>query len=163
MKYRLGQLISGILKDLYGIRPLRGDIRISLAQKHHKELIRWREGIAHFLDVETLILNELLQRQKNVLRLAYAHALLLVHRPFLLTNFENLTRRDSNTKLNDAGAEANVKGCLAAAMSIVRIVNDICESGQMYRAFFVGTKGNLLIYIADLRTHSLPNTMDSAR
>jgi hypothetical protein len=110
-----------------------------LAKKHHNELIRWREGIAHFLDVEASLLNELFQRQSNVLRLAYAHALLLVHRPFLLNNFENLTRRDSNANINDAGAEENVRQCLAAAMSIVAIVNDICEGGQMFRAFWVSS------------------------
>jgi len=119
-----------------------------LAKKHHSELIRWREGIAHFLDIEASLLNELFQRQSNVLRLAYAHALLLVHRPFLLTNFENLTRRDSNSKLNDSGAEGNVRQCLAAAMSIVAIVNDICEGGQMFRAFFVSGDCNLLIHVA---------------
>jgi len=134
-----------------------------LAKKHHNELLRWREGIAHFLDVEASLLNELFQRQSNVLRLAYAHALLLVHRPFLLSNFENLTRRDSNTKINNAAAEANVRECLTAAMSIVAIVNDICEGGQMFRAFWVSGNVycNLLNLVAYLRTLSLPNTMDS--
>jgi hypothetical protein len=136
-----------------------------LAKKHHNELIRWREGIAHFLDVEASLLNELFQRQNNVLRLAYAHALLLVHRPFLLSNFENLTRRDSNHKVNDAGTEANVGECLAAAMSIVAIVNDICEGGQMFRAFWVSGNiySNLLIFVAHSRKHSSPNTMGSVQ
>ena len=120
-----------------------------MAKKHHSELIQWRGGIAHFLDVEASLLNELFQRQSNVLRLAYAHALLLVHRPFLLSNFENLTRCDSNPKLNDAEVEANVRECLVAAMSIVSIVNDICESGHMYRAFFVSDNYNLAILVAD--------------
>jgi hypothetical protein len=136
-----------------------------LAKKHHNELLRWREGIAHFLDIEASLLNELFQRQSNVLRLAYAHALLLVHRPFLLSNFENLTRRDSNTKINDALAGANVRECLTAAMSIVAIVNDICEGGQMFRAFWVSGNVycNLLNLVAHLRTLSLLNTMGSVR
>lgn len=76
-----------------------------------------------------------------MLRLAYAHALLLVHRPFLLSNFENLTTQDSSSKINEAVVEENVKECLTAAMSIVAIVNNICEVGQMFRAFWVN--GNL--------------------
>jgi hypothetical protein len=129
---------------------LRADIRVSLAKKHHNELVHWREGIAQFLDVESSLLNPLFQRQSNVLRLAYAHALLLIHRPFLLSNFENLTRQDSNSKINDVGAEVSVKECLKAAMNIVGIVNEICEVGQMFRAFWVSCKVfyNLLVLVA---------------
>lgn len=138
---RLAQIISGILKDLYGIRPLRPEIRDAFARKHTDELRRWRQGIAHFLDVEASLLNMLFQRQSNVLRLAYAHAMILVHRPFLLSNFADLTRRSYPSKTADkqSRTDESVAECLKAAMSILGIVSDLCEGGQNFRAFWVGS------------------------
>jgi hypothetical protein len=140
---RLARIISGILKDLYGIQLIRPDVRISLAKKHSGELSRWQQGIAHFLEVESSLLNPLFQRQSTVLRLAYAHAQILVHRPFLLSNFANLTRRDYSSRTMNTGTEENVMECLKAAMSIAAIVNDMCEGGQIFRAFWVSKTLNV--------------------
>jgi hypothetical protein len=111
-----------------------------MAKQHTDELRKWRQGIGHFLDVNSSLLNELFQRQSNVLRLAYAHALILVHRPFLLSNFADLTRRSYASRLvgNPVRTEESIAECLKAAMSIVGIVCDLCESGQNFRAFWVG-------------------------
>ena len=128
---RLAQILSGILKDLYGIQPLRPEVRDSLARKHTESLRHWRQGLAHFLDVDATLLNPLFQRQSNVLRLAYAHACILVHRPFLLSNFADLTRKSYATKAANGKArtEESIAECIKAAMSIVGIVSDLCEGG----------------------------------
>lgn len=135
---KLAQIISGILKDMYNIRPSRPEVRETLAAKHNNALRQWRQGIAHFLDVDASLLNPLFQRQSNVLRLAHAHALILVHRPFLLWSFEDLARGShSRASARYSRAEESVGECLRAALTIVGIVNEICEGGQHYRAFWV--------------------------
>ena len=82
----------------------------------------------------------LFERQSTVLRLAYAHALILVHRPFLLSNFEDLTRQDSSPRNADTDTEKNVQECLKAATTIISIMNGLCQGGQMFRAFWVSER-----------------------
>ncbi|KAJ4303364.1 hypothetical protein N0V90_002257 [Kalmusia sp. IMI 367209] len=145
---KLSKILSLVLRDLYPIRPPSLPHRISLAQKYTSDLFAWRASNAHFLDTTNLpssLLIPIYQRQRNVLNLAYYHhAVLLVHRPFLLSNFASLTHFDSaqHSARRAAGAPAleitckeNVKHCLDAAMGIVRVVDDIAAS-QIFRAFW---------------------------
>jgi hypothetical protein len=120
---------------------------MSLAKKYSSELSHWQQGIAHFLEVESSLLNSLFQRQSNVLRLAYAHALILVHRPFLLSNFTDFARRDYSSRAMSTDTEEHVMECLKAAMSIVLIVNDMCEGRQIYKAFWVSKAFNVQFII----------------
>lgn len=97
----------------------------------------WQQNIAHFLDADSSLMNPLFQRQSNVLRLAHAHACILVHRPSLLSNFADLRRKSHNRTSLHANAEDGVSKCLQAAMNIVTIVNDLHVHGQIFRAFWV--------------------------
>lgn len=66
--------------------------------------------------------------------------LFLVYRPFLLSNLASLTRfnnascPETNT---DTETEKNVAEYLKAAMNIVRVVDELVQAGQMFRAFWV--------------------------
>lgn len=113
------------------------------AAQYSSDLWSWRTNLPQFLEAEGLdssMLLPLYQRQRNVLNLSFWHALVLVYRPFLLSNFASLTRfndascPETNT---DAETEKNVAECLKAAMNIVRVVDELVQAGQMFRAFWV--------------------------
>lgn len=149
---KLSKILSAVLRDLYPIRPPSLPHRLSLAQKYTTDLTAWRHSNAHFLDTSNLpssLLIPIYQRQRNVLNLAYYHAVLLVHRPFLLSNFASLTHFEQTAAQRSGAPRAtadahpaleitcqeNVRHCLDAAMGIVRVVDDIAES-QIFRAFW---------------------------
>ncbi|KAL5375296.1 hypothetical protein DPSP01_011306 [Paraphaeosphaeria sporulosa] len=147
---KLSKILSAVLRDLYPIRSPSLPHRLSLAQKYTTDLTAWRQSNAHFLDTNNLpssLLIPIYQRQRNVLNLAYYHAVLLVHRPFLLSNFANLTHFEQTAAQRGGGlvgdahpaieltCKENLKHCLDAAMGIVRVVDDIAES-QIFRAFW---------------------------
>jgi hypothetical protein len=137
---KLSQIISSVLGDLYGIRPPSMSRRLELAAKYSDDLRSWRARISRFLDaegVDSSLLIPLYQRQRNVLNLAYYHTMLLVHRPFLLSNFASLANIDARPDhTSDVDTSSNIRECLAAAMGIVRIVDDIFQSSQIFRAFW---------------------------
>ncbi|KAF1979543.1 hypothetical protein BU23DRAFT_522873 [Bimuria novae-zelandiae CBS 107.79] len=152
---KLSKILSSVLRDLYPIRPPSLQHRLSLAQKYTTDLIAWRHANAHFLDTSNLpssLLIPIYQRQRNVLNLAYYHAVLLVHRPFLISNFAQLTHFDAPRQApptparpgwigpGERGAlelscKENVTHCLDAAMGIVRVVEDIAGT-HLFRAFW---------------------------
>jgi hypothetical protein len=138
----LSRIISRILRDLYAIRPLSLSTRVPLTAKYSDELVNWREGLSRFLDadgMDTSLLIPLFQRQRNVLNLAYYHALILVYRPFLLSNFASLNSQSRRPRgaPGTPDMEKNVAACLDAAINITVIVNELAEGRQMYRAFWV--------------------------
>lgn len=143
---KLCRIVESVLRDLYPIRPPSMPLRIELAAKYSHDLRKWRARLSRFLDaegVDSSLLIPLYQRQRNVLNLAYYHTMLLVHRPFLLSNFAslaNIDARPGNEETSNrsiVGAiHANIDDCLEAAMGIVRIVDDIFQSSQIFRAFW---------------------------
>ncbi|CAK7220005.1 hypothetical protein SBRCBS47491_004043 [Sporothrix bragantina] len=160
---RLSKIVSMILRDLYAIRPIPSSTRASITAKHTAALLSWRQddpSLARFLDADRVsasLLIPIFQRQRNVLNLAYWHALLLTHRPVLLSNFAYLRQgvsgssggggaasgannSSSRTDARDpdvrAQAQASMKQCLDAAMQIISIVNDLFQDGQLFRAYW---------------------------
>ncbi|KAL6407208.1 transcriptional regulatory protein GAL4 [Ilyonectria robusta] len=90
--------------------------------------------IAH---INTSLVPPIFQRQQNVLNLTYWHAIILTHRPFVLTNFARLSRKDGNSGIEDAQTAESVQQCLMAAMKTVKKINDITQTRQMFHAFWV--------------------------
>ncbi|KAK9473260.1 fungal-specific transcription factor domain-containing protein [Dipodascopsis tothii] len=137
---QLVRLVSGILHDLYGIKPLKKSETAILSQKHTSHLKEWRSGLPAFLDpgrVQPSLLIPLLQRQSRMLTLAYSHAVILANRPFLLNDFARLTVNspmevDARPSKTDQIAEEAIKECLHAAMLSVDIVDDLNDSNQIY-------------------------------
>lgn len=138
----LGRIISRILHDLYSARKICLDERMSFAQNHKVALGSWRAALPCTLDVDgthTSMLIPIFQRQKNVLSLAYHHAIVLTHRQLLLdlrpTMSSDATNQHQNIQV--AQQEESVRECLQAATHIVGIVNGLVSSGQMLRAYWV--------------------------
>ncbi|KAI4664105.1 uncharacterized protein J4E79_003606 [Alternaria viburni] len=145
---KLTRIVSLVLRDLYSIRPPSLALRIELSSKYTSELHAWKNSLSGFLSGSTSIDridNQLLipvyQRQRSVLNLAYHHALLLIHRPFLLRDFASLTHMGTHPNWS-AGlsttydASANITACLEAAMSIVRSVDDVFKASNLFRSFW---------------------------
>jgi hypothetical protein len=122
--------------------------RLSLTQKYTSDLLAWRRNLTRFLDASDLpssLLIPIYQRQRNVLNLAYYHAMLLVHRPFLLSSFAALKPYNDSTTISAADPhtyplgtldiQENIQQCLDAAMGIVRVVDEMNNS-QIFRAFW---------------------------
>lgn len=146
--------MANILRDLYGIRPQSTENQYKLSSKYAKEIDAWRSQVSYLVDsdgVDPSLFQPIFLRQRNVLNFACWHAQILVHRPFLLSNFASLTNLGStrgshgdsnnNGKLNRHGnSERNDehgRKCLEAAMNIVGLVDDLNTNGQLYNTFWV--------------------------
>jgi hypothetical protein len=96
--------------------------------------------MARFLDVDhsnASILVPIFQRQRNVLNFTYWHAIILTHRPFMLSSFARLSRQGANAGRADPQTEESVRQCLHAAMNTVKLIDSITQNRQMFRAFWV--------------------------
>jgi hypothetical protein len=144
---KLTRIVSKVLRDLYSIRPPTLQKRIELSGKYTSKLHAWHAPLSHFLSgpeldgrIDNCNLIPIYKRQRSVLELAYHHALLLIHRPFLLKDFANLTHMPThpNWKQNAEGINtaSNVSACLDAAMGIVRQVDEVFTSSDLFRSFW---------------------------
>ena len=75
-------------------------------------------------------LTPVFQRQNTVLRLAYAHALILANRQSLLSNFADLS---CYAEVLDAKVEGSLKD--DAAILVVNIANSLIEQEKMFKTF----------------------------
>lgn len=113
--------------------------RAAAVEQISKDLHEWRLEMTRFLDVDiysTLFLVSIFQRQRNVLNLTYWHAIILTHRPFILSNLSRLSR-NSGAGQDNTPTEENLTECLDAAMKTVNTISEITESRQLFRAFWV--------------------------
>lgn len=139
---RLCKIISRILRSMYGVKvPSTGE-HLTLANKYMAELEAWREDISYLLDTDhnSAIFIPLVLRQRDVLKLAFWHAQILVHRPFLLKTFASLSgnkgNQDSITS-QQKEIEKNVQVCISAAMQVVAYIDRIDAAGEFYNTLFV--------------------------
>jgi hypothetical protein len=133
---RLARILSGICKDIYPIHPISDENRILAAERWTAELKAWRDTLPAFLEpakVDPSILIPIFRRQSTVLKLAYAHALILTNRQFLLTSFIDLTQPPG---LADQGVQTHIQECADAALVVVNTVNEFVEHGVLYRTFW---------------------------
>jgi hypothetical protein len=134
-------VIGKILTNLYSIKPISATRRIAAVEEILQDLKNWRAELTRFLDVDkfsTSFLIPLFQRQRNVLNLTYWHAVILSHRPFVLGSLARLSQpTKGDVRCEDARTEDTLKECLDAAMNTVNTINEITESRQFFRAFWV--------------------------
>jgi len=132
----LSRIISGICNDIYSIHPKSLEERLAHAAHRTAELKAWKDSLPAFLEpnkVDPSILVPIFRRQSTVLTLAYAHALILANRQFLLSNFIDLTRPASYT---DDRVEFHIQECVEAALVAVNTVSNFVENGMLYRTFW---------------------------
>lgn len=115
------------------------ETQTEIALKYGADLADWRSGIAPFLQTPNIeLLQATYQRQYNVLNFAFAHAEILLYRPFLLRNLACLGRRSGpkNSQLQE-DIQMNIEKCLHAASRIAGLFKELCRSRRMYRFFWV--------------------------
>ncbi|OLN97926.1 Activator of stress genes 1 [Colletotrichum chlorophyti] len=162
---KLSRIVSMILRDLYSIRPSSFSNRCALAAKYSQNLRQWRAEMSQFLDdgINTALLIPIFQRQRNVLNLAYWHAMILTHRPFLLSNFARLQRNGKGRRRSvphKDQTEESVHACLDAAMHVVDTVNDLIQAGQLFRAFwftsYFAFSAVVVLYVYTIQQRTAP-------
>ncbi|KAF6822001.1 fungal specific transcription factor domain-containing protein [Colletotrichum plurivorum] len=163
---RLSKILSGVLHDVYSIRPTSLSAKFASTAKYTKDLKTWRSEMRRFLDLDLnaapLIL--IFQRQRNVLNLAYWHTMILTHRPHLLSNFARLQNGRRRRRVQDDAhrtqTEESIKECLGAAMSIVQTVDDIIQAGQLFRAFwftpYFAFSASVILYVYTIQKSNEP-------
>ncbi|KAL2860539.1 hypothetical protein BJX68DRAFT_252145 [Aspergillus pseudodeflectus] len=135
---KLSRIISGILRDLYGIRRATLQSHLTAAAKHGADMAKWRSELSAFVDMPSVdMLMLTYQRQYTVLNLAFYHAQILLYRPFILKDSKNWASSvsDGINQLQES-VNHNIEHCLSAAMKITGILRDLCESGRMYKTFW---------------------------
>ncbi|KAK6006551.1 hypothetical protein QM012_006961 [Aureobasidium pullulans] len=121
---KLARLVGMISRKLYPTRPLSTNKRLEMTQRLQHDIDEWYKSLPAFLStVKPSSLIRSLQRQSVAIRMAYCHAIMHLHRPFLLRS---------------AGqhAEASIKQCVTAAFTVLRTADNIATSGRMFHAFW---------------------------
>ncbi|KAF4874259.1 putative transcriptional regulatory protein [Colletotrichum siamense] len=136
---RLSRILAKLLRAFYGIRSPSTEEHFALAEKFSKELSEWRDRISYLLDAggSSAIFVKLVLRQRDVLKLAYWHAQILVYRPFLLKTFSAVdTNDESFISTKQQQTQQNIKSCIDAAMSIAEHIDTIDSAGEFYSTLF---------------------------
>ncbi|KAL4781789.1 fungal-specific transcription factor domain-containing protein [Aspergillus varians] len=164
---KLSKIISGILRDLYGIRRVTLQSQSAAAAKYGAELAQWRNKLSAFVDLPSVdMLMLTYQRQHTVLNLAFYHARILLYRPFILKDFKNLAlpASDGSSHLSKS-VNQNIRHCLEAAMKITSILRDLCENGKMYHTFwfthYYAFSAIVVLYVHFIQSCSQPNSAEA--
>jgi hypothetical protein len=107
-----------------------------MAKRFHKDLEQWHLEASHFLGTDMAKLSNQEQLQSNNLRLAYAHAVLLVHQPFMDVYGTNSKMDSDSSKALRMSIEESVQECLKVATSIAAIIDGLYGAANL-NVFFV--------------------------
>lgn len=120
----LARLVGKTSRQLYPTRPLSATERLEKTQKLQRELDEWHTSLPPFLStVKPSSLIRSLQRQSVALKMAHCHAVMHLHRPYLLRS-------------SGCHAEVSVKHCVTAAVTVLRAVDHMATSSPMFHAFW---------------------------
>ncbi|KAH0287883.1 hypothetical protein M436DRAFT_44529 [Aureobasidium namibiae CBS 147.97] len=121
---KLARLVGTISRKLYPTKSLPASKRLELTQRLQNDIDNWHKALPAFLStIKASSLIRSFQRQSVAIRMAHCHAVMHLHRPYLLRS---------------AGpdAEASVKHCVTAALTVLRTADNIATSGRMFHAFW---------------------------
>ncbi|KAI9641746.1 hypothetical protein NHQ30_009602 [Ciborinia camelliae] len=140
-------IISKISKEIYGIRGLDVNRHLILAKTYMRtDLSAWKKKAGLLIDADPKTLNEIYNRQRTELLIAYYHAKILLLRNFLLyievfedsepdTDRENEEKENPTPRQKLAEEVDEINGILVdACMSIYKIITSHSEYGD-----FVGS------------------------
>lgn len=164
--------MKSILRQLYPLKPITGTRRNVLTAEISRSLTDWRANLNTFLDSENFnasLFLPIVQRQRNVLNLTYWHAVILTHRPFLLSNSQGDRPAkgsiDDSFSTGDGQTERSIQHCLDSAMNTVRVINQMTQSRQMYRAFWIAAyfafTASIVLYLYAIQKRSGPSEVYS--
>jgi hypothetical protein len=120
---RIAQIIGKITREVYTIRPISEQARVSAAHRLCEKLHSWKASLPpHLGAVRPSSLIPSFRRQCIVLRIAYSHAVMHANRFFLLGN---LSRH-----------EKQVAECITAAKTVLEIVDGLARDSPIFHAFW---------------------------
>ncbi|KAJ5368847.1 Glyoxylate reductase [Penicillium cataractarum] len=158
LHFKLVRIVSRILHSLYGIHAPTEARRISLGEELNDELHEWRRQIPPFLDasqVEPKFLLPMFERQSNMLSQAYAHAVILVNRGWVMSDL-----KDSHLAPGE-DMRPDVSACLSAALSILDTINKMFQANRIFPAYwftqYQGFCAIVMIYTYTIRAWSEDN------
>ena len=121
---RIAQIIGKITREVYTIRPISEQERVSAAHRLCERLHSWKASLPpHLGAVRPSSLIPSFRRQCIVLRIAYSHAIMHANRFFLLGNFSS-------------SSEMQVAECVMAAHTVLEIVDGLARDSPIFHAFW---------------------------
>ncbi|EMC97613.1 hypothetical protein BAUCODRAFT_46940, partial [Baudoinia panamericana UAMH 10762] len=128
---RLAKIVRTSCKELYSIRKVSEDQHLTAARQLNAEIVAWRSQLPVFLSgaIHSSSLIPVLRRQSTVLRMACAHAVMLVARPLILQGGNS-----------SAEAQTLIDVCLAAAKDVFDMVLDVVSEHQVVPVPFWNTQ-----------------------
>ncbi|KAK1658753.1 fungal-specific transcription factor domain-containing protein, partial [Colletotrichum godetiae] len=140
---KLSRIVARVMRSLYGIKSCSTEEHLVFAARFNRDLSEWRDSISYLLDTAgpSALYVKLVLRQRDVLKLAYWHAQILVHRPFLLKSLSSIfsSGREKGTdylRLRHEEIRMNIQLCIDAAIEITKHINLINNAGELYSTLF---------------------------
>ncbi|KAK0627997.1 putative transcriptional regulatory protein [Lasiodiplodia hormozganensis] len=131
---KLTRIVGRAAKEQYTMPSRTESERLASASKHNKDLRNWKAELPAYLSgaIRPSSLIPIFRRQSTVLKLAYAHAVMLVNRPFLL----NLSKYGYHSMSPNPATRDCVEECLAAARTAIEMVLNYITEGQPFSSFW---------------------------
>ncbi|KAH7411402.1 fungal-specific transcription factor domain-containing protein [Cadophora sp. MPI-SDFR-AT-0126] len=156
----LAQVLGEILRKLYSIRKPSIEIQLQAAKALTIRLERWRTDVNGFFELDPATLNPLFATQHAGLQIAYAHARILLHRPFLLQDVNCDDFRSSNGYRLRHECENNTTECVRAAMEVVKLIDGLYQRDKNFAAswfaHYCGYCAVVVLYVRVIKLQSEP-------
>ncbi|KAH7355355.1 fungal-specific transcription factor domain-containing protein [Rhexocercosporidium sp. MPI-PUGE-AT-0058] len=157
---KLAQILDEILHTLYSIRKPSIDEKLHSARNLRGRLQMWRADINDFFELDPATLEPLFAAQYIGLQLAYAHARVLLHRPFLLQDMDCDAFRSSNGYKLRQECDFNTTECVKAAMDIVKTIDGLYQReknfGASWFSHYCGFCAVVVLYVRVIKLQSEP-------
>ncbi|KAL2856506.1 fungal-specific transcription factor domain-containing protein [Aspergillus pseudoustus] len=161
--FKLHLILSEVLRDLYGIDRQSIGEQCTLAVKYAQMIRGWYSTVPRFLATDSqdsVPLIPIFQRQRDVLSVSYWHALIILYRPLLLQQFMARPSHSEAAAPLDQRITSMVSDCLDAALHIVNKVDDMVDSGVIFRSFwgtyYYGFSATVVLYVYTILVASTP-------
>ncbi|KAK0120502.1 hypothetical protein ONS96_010710 [Cadophora gregata f. sp. sojae] len=157
---KLAQILSEVLRRLYSIRKSSIEVQLQSAKSLKSRLKEWRADVNSFFELDPATLSPLFAAQYTGLQMAYAHARILLHRPFLLQDMScDAFRSSTGYKLRQE-CEDNTAECVKAAMDIVKLIDSLYQRDKNFAAswfaHYCGYCAVVVLYVRVIKLQSEP-------
>ncbi|KIW75348.1 hypothetical protein Z517_10089 [Fonsecaea pedrosoi CBS 271.37] len=154
MHIKLARISAQSSAQVYPLRRIGQDERLSQAQRISADLAAWKGELPPFLGmIPASSLIPKFQRQSVTLLLAHAHAAIHANRPFLLNNFATASNPPHLTQQ----AVRYVHDCVAAARSVVDVLKSFDGNGIAFHSWwftqYISFCAVAVIYIYTIQQH----------
>lgn len=124
---KLARVVRRASKDQYLLHQVSEERQIQTAAQLNGEIAKWQDDLPIFLSgaINPASLIPVFRRQVTVLRMACAHAVMLVNRPLMLSR---------NARPKDV--QPHVEECLTAAKQMLELVLDFVADNHMFQGFW---------------------------